>query len=340
MRELGIMARRLGLALATFLLLGVCSRSGGAATGRHAPANDDCLACHGDPDAKRENGTSIGLDDKVFAASTHGPLACVDCHKDLATLQEFPHPEKLAKVACATCHDDEGAKYHDSIHSWAKEKAGLTAAAPACADCHGKHDIRGRDDATARVFRANIPATCGACHTGVLDQYKTGIHATTRAVGNDKAPVCIDCHTAHDIRRTDTDASRLGVTAQCGTCHAESMRTYRDTFHGQVTRLGFVQVATCADCHGAHDIFPKADARSMVSASNRVTTCRKCHADANDNFAQYDPHADRHDKARSASLYYTGKFMDGLLMTVFGLFGIHTALWLARGLRERGRAKK
>lgn len=38
------MARRLGLALATF---GVCSRSGGAATGRHAPANDDCLACHG-----------------------------------------------------------------------------------------------------------------------------------------------------------------------------------------------------------------------------------------------------------------------------------------------------
>ncbi len=68
------MARRLGLALATFLLLGVCSRSGGAATGRHAPANDDCLACHGDPDAKRENGTAIGLDDKVFAASTHGPL--------------------------------------------------------------------------------------------------------------------------------------------------------------------------------------------------------------------------------------------------------------------------
>jgi len=77
----------------------------------------------------------------------------------------------------------------------------------------------------------------------------------------------------------------------------------------------------------------------MVNASNRVTTCRKCHADANDNFAQYDPHADRHDTARSASLCYTGKFMDGLLMTVFGFFGIHTALWLARGLRERGHVK-
>ncbi len=77
----------------------------------------------------------------------------------------------------------------------------------------------------------------------------------------------------------------------------------------------------------------------MVNASNRVTTCRTCHADANDNVAHYDPHADRHDTARSASLYYTGNFMDGLLMTVFGFFGIHTALWLARGLRERGRVK-
>jgi len=49
-------------------------------------------------DAKRENGTSMAVDQKVFADSKHGPLACVDCHKDLATLQEFPHPEKLAKV--------------------------------------------------------------------------------------------------------------------------------------------------------------------------------------------------------------------------------------------------
>jgi nitrate/TMAO reductase-like tetraheme cytochrome c subunit len=304
------------------------------------PANDDCLACHGDADAKRENGASIAVDGKVFEASKHGPLACVDCHKDLATVTDFPHPDKLARVDCATCHDAEGAKYHDSIHSWAKEKAGLTAVAPACADCHGKHDIRGTDDKAARVFRANIPATCGSCHQGVLAKYGQGVHAAQRAAGNDKAPVCIDCHTAHSVRRIDTDAARLGVTAECGTCHAESMRTYRDTFHGQVTRLGFVRVATCADCHGAHDIYPKSDARSMVNAANRLTTCRKCHADANANFALYDPHADRHDKARSASLYYTGRFMDGLLLAVFSFFGVHTLLWLGRGLKEKRTARK
>src|SRR5581483_6348854 len=121
-----------------------------AAAGQAAPkppANDDCLACHGDR-----------VDSTQLAASTHGPLACVDCHADLAKTTEFPHPEKLAKVRCAGCHDDVGAKYKDSIHSWAKEKAGL-AGAPACADCHGTHDVRAHTDAASHVFHTTVPAT-------------------------------------------------------------------------------------------------------------------------------------------------------------------------------------
>ena len=71
------------------------------------PANDDCLACHGDADAKRANGTPVAVDAPAFAASKHGPMACVDCHADLATLTEFPHPDTLKKVNCASCHDDD-----------------------------------------------------------------------------------------------------------------------------------------------------------------------------------------------------------------------------------------
>ncbi|MGC4084288.1 MAG: cytochrome c3 family protein [Vicinamibacterales bacterium] len=109
------MARRFGLSLATSLLfLGVAAAAFAQPQSVKPPGNDDCLACHGDADAKRENGTSIAVDQTVFTDSKHGPLACVDCHKDLATLQEFPHAEKLAKVNCASCHDEEGAKYHDS----------------------------------------------------------------------------------------------------------------------------------------------------------------------------------------------------------------------------------
>ena len=54
------------------------------------PANDDCLACHGNADAKRANGTLVAVDAPAFASSKHGPMACVDRHADLETLTEFP----------------------------------------------------------------------------------------------------------------------------------------------------------------------------------------------------------------------------------------------------------
>jgi len=340
------MAGRLGVTLA-FLVLGLAAT---ADAGQQisssppqntsqtvkAPANDDCLACHGDKDAKRESGTSIAVDDKVFAASKHGPLECVDCHKDLAKVQDFPHPEKLAKVDCASCHGEEGTKYHDSIHSWAKEKAGLSASAPACADCHGKHDIRGTDDKDARVYRANIPATCGTCHQGVLDKYKVGVHATARAAGNDKAPVCADCHTAHGIQRTDTNSARLSVAAECGTCHSSVVASFRRTFHGKVTELGFTQVAACADCHGAHDILPASNPASTVAAANLVKTCSACHTGANEQFVKYDPHPNPKDYARSPLMWWVNRFYTVLIASCFGFFGLHSLLWFGRSWRDRG----
>ena len=75
------MSTRLAALTAAVLLV-----AGAAAAGQSPPpANDDCLACHGDPDAKRENGTSIGVDQKVFTDSKHGPLECVDCHNPHAS---------------------------------------------------------------------------------------------------------------------------------------------------------------------------------------------------------------------------------------------------------------
>jgi nitrate/TMAO reductase-like tetraheme cytochrome c subunit len=336
MRELGIMARRLGLALATFLFLGFAAAAGAQPQAIKPPGNDDCLACHGDPDARRENGTSIGLDDKVFAASTHGPLACVDCHKDLATLQEFPHPEKLAKVACATCHDDVGAKYHDSIHSWAKEKAGLTAAAPACADCHGKHDIRGRVDATARVFRANVPATCGSCHQGIIASFDKGVHAAALKNGNAKAPVCTSCHTAHTIQRADTDTFRVSVATECGTCHNKVVESFRRTFHGKVTELGFSRVAACADCHGAHEILPASNPASKVARANLMQTCGACHKGANESFVQYDPHPNPRNYERSPLMWWVNRFYTVVIAGCFGFFGLHSVLWFRRSWRDGG----
>jgi len=64
---------RLGVVVATACILAssVATRAEPAVK---PPANEDCLACHGDADAKRANGSPVFVADKVLAGSTHAPL--------------------------------------------------------------------------------------------------------------------------------------------------------------------------------------------------------------------------------------------------------------------------
>jgi len=107
-----------------------------------------------------------------------------------------------------------------------------------------------------------------------------------------------------------------------------------------VTALGFVAVARCSDCHGAHDIQPPAHPASWVAPANLVRTCRKCHPSANEKFVQFSPHADPRDRGKNPGLYYTARFMEWLIVGVFAFFGTHTVLWLVRSLVEARRARR
>ncbi len=383
-----------------------------AATAAQAPSNEDCLMCHGEADAKAENGRSIAVDASRFGGSIHGALglACTACHTDLASA-ELPHAATLAKVNCATCHEDAVGKFAASIHSTARRQGANTAAAtcvdchsshdirpasdpesrtyplnlpatcsachgdPAiiakghiaignvgdlfkdsihgraisrsgllvsanCTSCHGAHDILPKSDPASKVFRANIPQVCATCHGGIQAQFERGSHGAALAAGKTTAPVCTDCHSAHAIQRVDSGSWRLDTINECGTCHLDKIKTYRDTFHGQVTSLGFVRVAKCSDCHGAHEVHPKSDARSMVAPDRVLSTCQTCHAGASAGFAEYDPHADKDDRVRNPELYYASRFMHWLLIGVFGFFGLHAVLWLPRSMAERRRRSR
>jgi nitrate/TMAO reductase-like tetraheme cytochrome c subunit len=315
----------------------VCLWSTAAAAGEPAArvTNEDCLACHGDADARRTDGRSIAVAAARFGESIHGPLDCVDCHADAG--KELPHPDRLAKAACGSCHEDVAGKYHDSMHAWAREKAGLVGA-PSCADCHGTHDIRPHTEKTSRVYRDRVPATCGSCHAGIVDKYNAGVHAAALKKGAARAPVCVDCHTTHAITRTDTDAWRLSVTGECGSCHENVVESFRRTLHGKVTALGFTRVAACADCHGAHDILPVANPASMVSKARLVETCGRCHQGANGKFVQYDPHPNPSDIERGAVMFWANRFYWLLIPGCFGFFGLHSALWYWRSRRDGGRS--
>jgi hypothetical protein len=43
-------------------------------------------------------------------------------------------------------------------------------------------------------------------------------------------PVCNDCHSAHTIRRADSEGFKLEIMSQCGRCHEKIAETYFDTY--------------------------------------------------------------------------------------------------------------
>jgi hypothetical protein len=284
-----------------------------------------CTNCHGAHDIKRAG------DPASRVHRTNLEATCGACHGNAAVIREARLPG-----------GDVVGKYHDSIHGSAiSGKSATQEAVPTCTTCHGAHDMRPKTDPASRVARANVPDTCGGCHMNVKETWQKSHHGKLRQFNVLQAPGCTDCHSAHAIQRHDLPQWKLAAIGACGVCHADRLDTYRDTFHGQVTQLGEAQIATCASCHGAHEVLPASDPLSKVSAQNRLATCQQCHAAANANFVQYDPHPNRHKRESGQVLFYTGKFMDLLLIGVFAFFGVHTVLWFFRSLaavRER-RAK-
>jgi len=306
-----------------------------------------CSGCH--EEAVRKFSTTAhgkAIKDGKTAAAT-----CHDCHgthdirrsKDPASKTHFANIE----TTCGACNGNDKfaaeqklpggniqAQYHDSIHNELVEgKTLYNRAAPTCTSCHGTHDIQPKSEADSRVSRAHIPDTCGSCHQREKTVFQKGMHGQLQQAGNVAAPVCSDCHGAHSIHRASTPTWQNEVVGACGNCHDDFITSFRHTYHGKVTTMGFGKVASCASCHGAHDIRPASDPLSRVSPENRLETCRECHPRAGPQFASWDPHPRPKDKDRDPILYWTNIFMEVLLAGVFLFFGLHTVLWAYRSLK-------
>lgn len=296
----------------------------GTLLAQNDPNAPTCKECHG------THGVRGRLDPRSVTFPTNIPALCARCHRE---------GQKAAARYKGGQHDIIE-HYRESIHGKGLLKSGLTVTAT-CTDCHTSHAVQPVANPESSVNPKNVPATCGRCHHGIEEQFNASIHVTSIGHTGKKLPVCNDCHSAHTIRRADTEGFKLTIMAQCGQCHEEIARTYFDTYHGKVSQLGYTKTAKCYDCHGAHDILPVTDPRSHLSRENVVGTCQKCHAGANRRFAGYLTHATHHDPVKYPFLFYTFWGMTGLLVGTFVLGGLHTVLWLPRALQmRRARTKK
>ncbi|MEK6611990.1 MAG: hypothetical protein AABZ29_04350 [Gemmatimonadota bacterium] len=308
----------------------------------------NCAACHAE----------VG---QQYALSTHGQLearqdpngpSCKQCHgtHDVLGKADPRSPSFPSRVPtlCARCHrtGQKAAlsytgsekqiveRYAESIHGKGLIESGLVVTAT-CTSCHTAHNVLPRDSTQSSVNRNNVPRTCGRCHDGIEKQFERSVHSELVTKTDQKLPVCDDCHSAHTIDRTDANGFKLRIMNQCGGCHAEITKTYFETYHGKVSRLGYTKTAQCYDCHGAHDILKVSDPRSHLSRQNVVATCAKCHAGASRKFAGYLTHATHHDPSKYPILFWVFWAMTTLLVVTFTVSGAHTLMWLPRALKMR-----
>jgi len=308
----------------------------------------DCSACH-EEESKEYEGSIHGVSHRMGGAAA---ASCRDCHgmHEIMPVNTFDSPVfKLnLPMTCAKCHSNPviteeyqikapsaPEQYLDSIHGRGLLQMGLIVA-PSCNDCHGVHNIVPGTYTNSPVHHSNLSHTCGKCHVKVEEIYNGSVHGQLLLAGDPGGPVCVDCHNAHAIEPPHSGHFKSLSDQRCGRCHEDSLRHYRDTYHGKAMALGrpnvAAEVAACYDCHGHHDVLPPSDPKSHLSAENILATCQRCHPNANAGFAQYQPHANPLDGEKYPALHAVFLFMTALLIGVFGFFGAHTLLWLFRSV--------
>ncbi len=153
-----------------------------------------------------------------------------------------------------------------------------------CTDCHRdvteiphKKDLQ-RVDCTQCHYIGNL---VGAPETEKYEQYRESVHGQAALAGNSKAPLCADCHGAHNVQVPHSEESPLNhrnVAYSCGRCHVVAFADYRESIHGKLMIAGNPNTPTCTNCHGEHTIASPSQPSSSVFPANIPDTCGKCHA--------------------------------------------------------------
>ncbi|MFQ5665332.1 MAG: cytochrome c3 family protein [Candidatus Binatia bacterium] len=292
-------ARRSVLLLGCAAMLSVVARCA-AAKGSAAATPDTCVKCHALLPAPL-NAPVAGMKQDIHAAKG---LSCVDCHGGDATAMDEtsmapekgfrgkPKHEDIPEF-CGRCHADEAYmrrfsprlptdqldQYWTSVHGQRLRRGDQKVAT--CVSCHGVHGILPPDQARSPVYPANVPATCGHCHsnpqymaaykipTDQEEKYKRSVHANLLLVQRDlSAPACNDCHGNHGAFPPGVNS----IAEVCGQCHVNNAAFFIKSPHKPTfDKLGLPE---CVTCHSNHEIHRASD--DMLGGAPG-TVCRRCH---------------------------------------------------------------
>jgi hypothetical protein len=128
-----------------------------------------------------------------------------------------------------------------------------------CFNCHNDKSLS-RTDARGRKVSLFVSE----------DGFKKSIHEKLS---------CSDCHTHIKDDKHAEGGKLIDKSVDCGVCHKEAEKEYRQGLHSKMIMKGTERAANCYDCHGKHNILPSKNSKSMTHISNIEKTCNRCHSD-------------------------------------------------------------
>jgi hypothetical protein len=153
-----------------------------------------------------------------------------------------------------------------------------------CTDCHT--GIRGvpHPALTAqnrREVTLQFYTTCQQCHAEQYNATLDSVHQRALAAGNSNAAVCTDCHDPHTQTAITDQAgnllpeARVKIPQTCARCHSAIFAQYQTSVHGSaLIGEGNLDVPTCIDCHGVHNIGDPTTAAFRLASPQ---LCAGCH---------------------------------------------------------------
>jgi predicted CXXCH cytochrome family protein len=205
------------------------------------------------PVASSVDAAPPGQETETYCLSCHGKPDLSMTLPDGEKLSLFIDPNKLSAsvhspngIECEACHTNIKTYPHPAIN------------------------FQTRRDLSRAYYEA-----CQKCHPANYTKTQDSVHAKAAAEGNANAPICTDCHGAHDVQAPAQPRAKISTT--CSQCHADIYNQYKDSVHGAaLIQQDNPDVPVCTDCHGVHNI---QDPRTAQFRIETPDLCAGCHAD-------------------------------------------------------------
>ncbi|MDH3923528.1 MAG: hypothetical protein OET41_02895, partial [Xanthomonadales bacterium] len=151
------------------------------------------------------------------------------------------HHEEVSNpdLKCLKCHSknlkkklEDGEKM--SLRIEVEEFGSSVHKVIGCTGCHrdvakGKHPSK-QPIASRRAYSLKHNQTCSQCHEAAHESYRNSVHASMVEHGDDNAPLCSDCHSAHAIQSRVAYEPVNGEP--CSRCHTKINEAFEQSIHG------------------------------------------------------------------------------------------------------------